>query len=179
MVNFTAQNHIMIAKKVLILNKLQIQQKINRIAYQILEDNFDEEEIILAGVVSRGYKLALRLEKILLNIADFKIRIAKIELNKESSKLESTIDIPLDDCKNKVVILVDDVLNSGRTIAYGLGVFLNIPLKKLRSVVLIDRSHKNFPVTSDFVGLELSTVLKEHVAVVLDEDNEEDAVYLT
>ena len=77
-----------------------------------------------------------------------------------------------------MIILVDDVLNSGRTLAYGLGVFLNIPLKKLRSVVLIDRSHKNFPVATDFVGLELSTVLKEHVEVVLDENNEEDAVYL-
>ena len=76
------------------------------------------------------------------------------------------------------IILVDDVLNSGRTLAYGLGVFLNIPLKKLRSVVLVNRSHKNFPVATDFVGLELSTVLKEHVSVVLDENNQEDAVYL-
>src|SRR6476646_2768367 len=104
--------------------------------------------------------------------------MVKIELNKDSSKLESAIDVLIQECENKVIILVDDVLNSGRTIAYGLGVFLNIPLKKLRSVVLINRSHKNFPVTADFVGLELSTVLKEHVSVVLDENNEEDAVYL-
>jgi len=165
-------------KKVLILNHTQIQQKINRIAYQILEDNIDEKEIILAGVVARGYRLALRLKAILEKISGLKITLAEIELNKESSKLESAINIPLEDCKNKVVILVDDVLNSGRTIAYGLGVFLNIPLKKLRSVVLIDRSHKLFPVATDFVGLELSTVLKEHVSVVLDENNEEDGVYL-
>lgn len=168
----------MTPKKVLILNHTQIQQKINRIAYQILEDNIDEEEIVLAGVVARGYRLALRLEKVLSEISHFKITIASIELNKESSKLESAIDIPIESCKNKVVVLVDDVLNSGRTIAYGLGVFLNIPLKKLRSVVLIDRSHKLFPVATDFVGLELSTVLKEHVSVVLDENNEEDGVYL-
>ncbi|MBC7654959.1 MAG: phosphoribosyltransferase [Oligoflexus sp.] len=168
----------MTAKKILILDKHQIQQKINRIAHQILEDNFDEKEIILAGVVSRGYKLALRLEKVLSKIADFKIIIIKLELEKDSSKLESKIDIPLKSCENKVIILVDDVLNSGRTLAYGLGVFLNIPLKKLRSVVLIDRSHKNFPVSTDFVGLELSTILKEHVSVILDEDGEEDGVYL-
>lgn len=165
-------------KKILILNHTQIQQKINRIAYQIVEDNIDEKEIILAGVVARGYRLAIRLEKVLKEISDIKITLAKIELNKESSKLESAIDISLDSCKNKVVILVDDVLSSGRTIAYGLGVFLNIPLKKLRSVVLIDRSHKLFPVATDFVGLELSTVLKEHVSVILDENNEEDGVYL-
>ncbi|MEO5911535.1 MAG: phosphoribosyltransferase family protein [Pelobium sp.] len=168
----------MTAKKVLILNQTQIQQKINRIAHQILEDNFEEKEIILAGVVSRGFRLALRLEKVLEKITDFKITLIKIELNKDSSKLESSINIPLADCENKVIILVDDVLNSGKTLAYGLGVFLNIPLKKLRSVVLINRSHKNFPVATDFVGLELSTILKEHVSVVLDENNEEDAVYL-
>lgn len=168
----------MSSKKVLILNQTQIQQKINRIAFQILEDNFDEQEIIIAGVVSRGYRLAKRIEKVLAKISNLKITLAKIELNKDSSKLESAIDIPIKNCENKVIILVDDVLNSGRTLAYGLGVFLNIPLKKLRSVVLIDRSHKNFPVATDFVGLELSTVLKEHVSVILDENNEEDAVYL-
>lgn len=168
----------MSSKQVLILNHVQIQQKINRIAYQILEDNIDEKEIILAGIVSRGYKLALRLEKVLKEIGDFKITLAQITLDKDSSQLESSINIPLEDCKNKVVILVDDVLNSGKTIAYGLGVFLNIPLKKLRAVVLIDRSHKLFPVATDFVGLELSTVLKEHVSVVLDEKGKEDGVYL-
>ena len=168
----------MTSKRVLILNQTQIQQKINRIAHQILEDNFEEKEIIIAGVVERGYRLALRIEKVLSKISDLKITLAKIELNKDSSKLESSIDIPISDCENKVIILVDDVLNSGRTLAYGLGVFLNIRLKKLRSVVLIDRSHKNFPVSTDFVGLELSTVLKEHVTVILDEANQEDAVYL-
>lgn len=169
----------MSSKKILILDTHQIQQKINRIAYQILEDNFDEEEIILAGVVARGYRLAIRLEKVLKKISKLKIILVKLELNKDSSKLESAIDVPMQNCENKVIVLVDDVLNSGRTLAYGLGVFLNIPLKKLRSVVLIDRSHKNFPVAPDFVGLELSTVLKEHVSVVLDEAKKEDGVYLS
>ncbi|MBK0384202.1 phosphoribosyltransferase [Pedobacter sp. SD-b] len=168
----------MTAKKILILDHNQIQQKINRIAHQILEDNFGEDEIILAGVVARGYRLALRLKDVLNKIADFKITIIKLELEKDSSKLESKIDVTLASCENKVIILVDDVLNSGRTLAYGLGVFLNIPLKKLRSVVLVNRSHKNFPVATDFVGLELSTVLKEHVSVILDENGEEDGVYL-
>ncbi|HET8829864.1 MAG TPA: phosphoribosyltransferase family protein, partial [Pelobium sp.] len=118
-------------------------------------------------------------EKVLSKISKLKITIVKLELNKDSSKLESAIDIPIENCENKVIVLVDDVLNSGRTLAYGLGVFLNIPLKKLRSVVLIDRSHKNFPVATDFVGLELSTVLKEHVYVMLDENKEEDGVYLS
>lgn len=168
----------MSAKKVLILDQTQIQQKINRIAHQILEDNFDEKEIVLAGVVARGYRLALRIEEVLSKISSFKITMAQIELDKDSTKLESAINIQISTCENKVVVLIDDVLNSGKTLTYGLGVFLNIPLKKLRSVVLIDRSHKNYPVAIDFVGLELSTVLKEHVSVILDENNEADGVYL-
>jgi pyrimidine operon attenuation protein/uracil phosphoribosyltransferase len=79
-----------------------------------------------------------------------------------------------------VVILIDDVLNSGRTLAYGLGVFLDVPLKRMRTAVLIDRSHHQFPVFSDYYGLKLSTILKEHVEVVLEEyDKKEDAAYLS
>jgi pyrimidine operon attenuation protein/uracil phosphoribosyltransferase len=74
--------------------------------------------------------------------------------------------------------LVDDVLNSGKTLAYGFGVFLDVPLKKLRTVVLIDRNHKSFPVTTDYAGIALSTVIKEHVDVIIGIAGQEDAVYL-
>jgi len=165
--------------QVLILDKKQIAQKINRIAYQILEDNLDEKEIILAGIWDRGYKLALRLQTVLQNIASFKVTILRVDLEKQNSKLVAKTDLPESEWKNKVVILVDDVLNSGKTLAYGLGVFLNTPHKKIRTVVLVDRSHKIFPIATDFVGLELATILKEHVDVVLDVDGEEDRVYLS
>ncbi|RZL34345.1 MAG: phosphoribosyltransferase [Pedobacter sp.] len=165
--------------QVLILDKKQIAQKINRIAYQILEDNLDEKEIILAGIWDRGYKLALRLQTVLQEIASFKVTILRVDLEKQNSKLVAKTDLPESEWKNKVVILVDDVLNSGKTLAYGLGVFLNTPHKKIRTVVLVDRSHKIFPIATDFVGLELATILKEHVDVVLDVDGEEDRVYLS
>jgi pyrimidine operon attenuation protein/uracil phosphoribosyltransferase len=169
----------MSTQKIAILNKKQIEQKIERIAYQILEDNLDEQEIVLAGIVSRGYTLAQRLQKVLEKISKLKIKLVKIELDKDSSHLQASSDIPVEQVKNQVVILVDDVLNSGRTLVYGLGVFLNIPLKKLRILVLVDRSHRSFPVSPDFTGLELATVLKQHVSVVLDHADEEDAVYLS
>lgn len=165
-------------KKILVLNQQQIQQKIDRIAYQILEDNLLEQEIILAGIVSRGYRLAERLKKVLDQIAPFKSTLLSIELDKDGSSLQSKSDISTEICNNKVIILVDDVLNSGKSLAYGFGVFLNMPLKKLRTVVLVDRNHKSFPVATDYTGLALSTILKEHVDVVLDEAGEEDAVYL-
>ena len=165
-------------KHLLILNHQQIQQKIDRIAYQVLEDNFDEEEIMIAGILPQGNKIAKRIKDILDEIAPFKSRLISIEIDKHSTSLVANIDFDVTDCSNKVVILVDDVMNSGKTLAYGFGVFLDVPLKKLRTVVLIDRNHKNFPVTTDFAGIALSTVLKEHVDVILNEEGKEDAVYL-
>jgi len=168
----------MTEKHLLILNQQQIQQKIDRIAYQILEDNFDEEEIVIAGIFPRGNKVARRIKEILDEIAPFRSKLVGIQLEKDSTSLIASTDFEVRDCSNKVVILVDDVMNSGKTLAYGFGVFRDVPLKKLRTVVLIDRNHKSFPMTTDYAGMALSTVLKEHVDVVLDEDGEEDAVYL-
>ena len=165
-------------KHILILNHQQIQQKIDRIAYQVLEDNFDEDEIMIAGILPQGNKIAKRIKDILDEIAPFKSRLISIEIDKRSTSLIANIDFDVNDCSNKVVILVDDVMNSGKTLAYGFGVFRDVPLKKLRTVVLIDRNHKSFPMTTDYAGIALSTVLKEHVDVVLGEEDEEDAVYL-
>lgn len=175
-----ANKHLQMAdSRLLILDKKQIQQKINRMAYQILEDNLNEKEIVLAGIWDRGYKLALRLKDILLEISDLKVTMFKIELEKDTSSLKAVTDPEPVKVKNKVIILVDDVLNSGKTLAYGFGVFLNTPHKKIRTVVLVDRSHKIFPVATDFVGLQMATVLKEHVDVILDVEGQEDGVYLS
>jgi pyrimidine operon attenuation protein / uracil phosphoribosyltransferase len=165
-------------KKLLILDQHQIEQKLVRIAYQLLEDNFEEEEIIIAGILPKGNYIAERLKKILDKIAPFKSTLMNIELDKHSSSLKARTDTDISICHNKAVILVDDVLNSGKTLAYGFGVFLDVPLKKLRTVVLIDRNHKSFPVTTDYAGIALSTLLKEHVDVILNETGKEDAVYL-
>ena len=164
---------------VLVLDKNQIAQKINRIAYQILEDNLDEKEMVLAGIWDRGYKLAIRLKSVLKQIANFEVTLLRVDLEKLNNKLHAKTDLKESAWKGKVIILVDDVLNSGKTLAYGLGVFLNTPHKKIRTVVLVDRSHKIFPIATDFVGLQLATILKEHVDVVLDVEGEEDRVYLS
>ncbi len=169
------------SKKTLILDKEQIKQKSIRIAYQIVEDNFEEKTIVLVGIADRGYVFAQRLQQILVEIAPDKgIELIKVMVNKTSRKLDGDTDIPASNAKDKVVILVDDVLNSGRTLAYALGVFLDVPLKKMRTAVLIDRSHHKFPIFSDYYGLKLSTILKEQVEVTLEEyDKTEDAAWLT
>jgi pyrimidine operon attenuation protein/uracil phosphoribosyltransferase len=168
----------MSTQKLRILNQQQIQQKIDRIAYQILEDNFDEKEIILAGMLPRGNHLAERLKKILDEIAPFKSKLVTVDLDRFSSSLNAKIDFDIHECNDKVVILVDDVLNSGKSLAYGFGVFLDVPLKKLRTVVLVDRNHKKFPITTNYAGIALSTIIKQHIDVVLNQPGEEDAVYL-
>jgi len=168
----------MSTKKLLILNQQQIQQKIDRIAYEILEDNFDEKEIIIAGMQPRGGNIAARLKKILDEIAPFKSRLVTLDVDRNSTSLSAKLDFDVNDCHDKAVILVDDVLNSGKALAYGFGVFMNAPLKKLRTVVLVDRNHKSFPINTDYAGIALSTVIKQHVNVVLDKEGEEDAVYL-
>lgn len=165
-------------KKLLILNKTQIQQKIDRMAYQIWEDNFNETELVIAGIVGCGYILSQRVKKVLEKISDIKVILVKINLDKKNEYLLAQTDISVETCANKAVIMVDDVLNSGRTFSYGMRVFLNVPIKKLRTLVLVDRSHRIFPVSTDFTGLELATVLKEHVDVMLDEKGVTDAVYL-
>jgi pyrimidine operon attenuation protein/uracil phosphoribosyltransferase len=123
----------MAVKKLLILNKKQIQQRIDRMAYQILEDNLGEKELIMAGIVDKGYVIAQRLKTVLESISELKVTLMKIEINKNSSHLEANSDLDLNLAANKVVILVDDVVNSGRALAYGLGIFLDIP-PSLRSI---------------------------------------------
>jgi len=166
-------------KKILILDKNQIQQKLNRISYQIWEDILDEEEIIIAGIAEQGYTIAERLKAILERISGIRVLLMRIEIDKSSTHLQAATDISMEQCSGKVIVLVDDVLNSGKTLAYGIGVFLDVPLKKIRTVVLVDRSHRVFPISPDYTGLQIATVLKEHVEVVLDEETQEEAVYLS
>jgi pyrimidine operon attenuation protein/uracil phosphoribosyltransferase len=164
-------------KSIQILDQAQIKQKIDRIAYQILEDCFDEKEIIIAGIASRGYVFAQKLEKVLSKISKIRCTLVEITLDKDSNNLVASTNIPVSKCKNKTIILVDDVLNSGRTLLYGLSVFLNIPTKKIRTAVLVDRSHKLFPISTDYAGYTISTVSQEHISVVFDKNKE--AVYLS
>lgn len=164
-------------KSIQILDQAQIKQKIDRIAYQILEDCFDEKEIIIAGIASRGYVFAQKLEKVLSKISKIKCTLVEITLDKDSNNLVASTNVPVSKCKNKTIILVDDVLNSGRTLLYGLSVFLNIPTKKIRTAVLVDRSHKLFPISTDYAGYTISTVSQEHISVVFDKNKE--AVYLS
>lgn len=160
------------AKDNLILDKDQILQKIKRIAYEIYERNLHEEGIIIAGVEDMGYVLAKMIVKDLDAISPLKTTLVSLSVDKAANtqsevKLDSTAAI----FGGKCVVLVDDVLNSGKTLAYCIKPFLEAGVKKLETAVLVNRSHKLFPISADYNGYELSTTLNEHVDVRLDPEN--------
>ena len=157
--------------KTLVLNKQQLQQKLDRLAWQIYEQNYKEKDIIIAGIANRGVLIAKKIAKKLTEISAIKVKLATIKVDKDNPFYKDIeVDISEKDYKNKVLILVDDVLNSGKTLMYGAKYFLSVPLKKLSTIVLVDRNHNRFPIKADFVGLSLSTTLKEHISVELEKN---------
>ena len=159
----------MTEQKNLILNEQQVLQKIKRMAYQICERNLSEKSVVLVGIYPQGYHLADLLAHELRQVAPFEVVLAKLELDKKKPLSEDIkLDITEDDLDRKSIILVDDVLNTGKTMAYSLKPFLNRNLKKLETAVLVNRSHKKFPISANYQGLELSTTLSEHIVVVLE-----------
>ena len=160
-----------------ILSHDQIQHKVKRIAYQIYEANVNEKEIIIAGIDGGGLNFAKKIQSVLKDITEAKIVLCKVSMNKENP-LESGVQTSIseDDYTNKSIVLVDDVLNSGTTLIYGVHHFLKTPLKQLKTAVLVNRNHKKYPVKADYKGISLSTSLQEHIQVEFKSKN--DSVYL-
>ncbi len=161
-----------------ILTQRQIRQKIKRLAIEILEQNYNEPEIILAGINNNGMVFAELLMQELVQLTDILITITRIRLNPAKPLASDIIlEIQLEQIHNKVVIIVDDVANTGRTIFYAIKPLLEVIPKKVEVAVLVDRTHKAFPIRADYVGLSLSTTLKENIDVKIREV-EEYAVFL-
>ena len=155
----------------IILNHLEIDHKIKRIAYQIYETFVDEDEIILAGIANNGYTFAKKISQVLKEISDLKITLCEVKIDKQNPFNGITTSISKETYTNKSIVLVDDVLHSGTTLIYGVKHFLEMPVKKIKTAVLVDRNHKKFPVKVDFKGISLSTSSKEHVHVVFEGNN--------
>ncbi|WP_299333905.1 phosphoribosyltransferase family protein [uncultured Psychroserpens sp.] len=154
-------------EKNIILNHQQIQHKIRRIAYQIYESNVYEDDIILAGIEDNGYILAKKLKQQLEKISELTPQLCKVTIDKKNPLTEIKTSLKKEDYTNKSIVLIDDVLNSGSTLIYGVKHFLEVPLKQFKTAVLVNRNHKKYPVKADFKGISLSTSLHEHVEIVL------------
>lgn len=156
--------------KNIILTNQEIEHTIKRIAYQIYETFVDEEEIVIAGIASNGYVFAEKIALALNSISPLKVSLCEVKINKHEPSLPVTTSLSKGEYSNKGLVLVDDVLNSGTTLIYAVRHFLDIPLKKFKTAVLVNRNHKKYPVKADFKGISLSTSSLEHVQVVFDEN---------
>lgn len=159
-----------------VLDAAKVNQKITRIAYEIFENNFKEKKIVIAGIDGQGYILARQIATELKKISPVQIQLVKVSLDKLAPlQSEVTLDTEIKDIKKKCIVLVDDVLNTGRTLAYGMKPFLSMEVKKIEVAVLVNRSNTLFPVTPSYTGYELATTLTDHVEVILGKNA---AVYL-
>ena len=161
----------------IILTHKEIAHKTKRIAYQIFETFVNEEEVILAGIANNGYLFAQKIATELALISDLKVTLCEVKINKQNPQSPVTTSIPSAEYQNKALVLIDDVLSTGTTLIYGVKHFLEVPLSKFKTAVLVDRNHKKYPVKADFKGISLSTSLFEHVNVIFENDN--DHVYLS
>ncbi len=161
----------------LVLTQQQIQQKITRLAHELLENIYGEQELFIGGITGNGEYFAAEIAGILRQNSSASVTVFSIDMHKDFP-LEHPITCSIDPAqlKGKTIILVDDVINSGTTMQYGLMKILEQPVKSVKTVALVDRLHRRYPIKCDFVGLTLTTTLKERVEVM--EKNGEMEAYL-
>ena len=152
--------------KTIILDTKQINNKIKRIAYQIYEANILEEEIVIAGIETNGFLLAKNLKRMVEKISPLKVTLCRVFVDKKKPIAPVKTSLKTEEYQNKSLVLVDDVLHSGTTLIYGVKHFLEVPLKRFKTAVLVNRNHKKYPVKADFKGISLSTSLNENIVVV-------------
>lgn len=151
-----------------VLGKESIKRKLKRMALEVAEQNIEEKEIVIAGIAGNGEVVAKCLVRELRQLVPFSIIETTIQLNKKDP-VDVTFNPPVD-LKNKVIIIVDDVANTGKTMMYAFKPLLDIHPRKVQTLVLVERSHKLFPVQTDYAGLSITTTLQEHIAVETEGD---------
>ncbi|WP_298147763.1 phosphoribosyltransferase family protein [Flavobacterium sp.] len=152
----------------IILNHNEISHKITRMAYQIYETFIDEDRVVIAGIQGNGHRLAQLLAEEVRRVSPLQTILCEVQLDKSNPRGNISSTPVREQLADTGLVLVDDVLHSGTTLIYAVRYFLDIPLRKFKTAVLVDRNHKMFPVKADFKGISLSTSLQEHVEVVLD-----------
>ena len=148
-----------------VLNHKQVGQKITRMAFEIYERNLNSDGVVFAGITGMGMALARLLAKELRRISPIKVEELEVILDKSDvSKSEIELSQKLE-LAHKNIILVDDVLNTGKTLVYAMKPFLDLEVQKMEIAVLVNRSHGLFPLRPDYTGFELSTTFNEHIRV--------------
>ena len=167
----------MALKKNKIKSAIDIQSTIRRIAYQLYETNIDETTLVLVGIEKKGAYLSKLIGLELRKISTLKLIHVTLELNKKKPQNTIQSSLPISQMENHSIVIVDDVLNTGSTLIYAVNHFLQISVKQIKTVVMVNRNHKKYPIKADFKGLSLSTSLNDHVTVVL--EGNESGIYLS
>jgi pyrimidine operon attenuation protein/uracil phosphoribosyltransferase len=167
----------MAKKKNRIKTGAELESSIKRIALQIYENAIEESEIVLIGVAPRGQELAEKIEQALHLFSDLKLVNGVITLNKKKPLDGAHCSLSLEQVANKSLVIVDDVLNTGSTLIYAVHHFLQVPVKQIKTAVMVNRNHKKYPIKADFKGLSLSTSVNEHISVIL--KGKESGIYLS
>ena len=152
----------------MILTKETADRKLRRMALEVAERNYAKDELILIGIKENGSFIAVKIAQYLKKVFKGNIKVIDLTINKKQPgeiKLSETIDF-----NNKVIVLIDDVANSGRTMLYALKpLLLQLP-EKIQTLALVERTHKQFPIAVDYVGLSVSTTLQENIVVEIAKD---------
>ena len=154
-----------------ILTNSQIKRKIKRISLQIIESNVEEKEVVLAGIEQNGFLLAKELNKMITELSNLNIKLCSLKIDKKNPLNNISTSLNSYEYKDKSIVVVDDVLNSGSTLMYAVKHFLDTELRQLKTAVLVDRNHKKFPIKADFKGVSLSTSIQNHVKVQFDKNS--------
>ena len=160
-----------------ILNKDEIQDKIKRISYEIYEENFESKSLIICGIEKNGSEIARKVIKELKSICNIKIEFISISLNKKNPLNSIKIESSKNKIKDKPIILIDDVSNTGKTLIHVIKELIEFEPKKINTAVLVNRDHSLFPIKINFIGLSLSTSINNHIDVKL--NNNDVGAYLT
>ena len=154
-----------------ILNKAEIQDKIKRISYEIYEENFESKSLIICGIEKNGSEIARKVIKELKSICNIKIEFISISLNKKNPLNSIKIESSKNKIKDKPIILIDDVSNTGKTLIHVIKELIEFEPKKINTAVLVNRDHSLFPIKINFIGLSLSTSINNHIEVVLNKND--------
>ena len=157
--------------KNIILNQNKINKIVRRLAYQILESNISSSEIILIGIYENGYNLSKIIFEELKAITEIKTELFFVKINKKSPLKNIVFECEKEYLKNKSIVLIDDVLNTGKTLIYCTKSLLDVELNSFKTVVLIDRNHKKFPIKVDYKGISVSTSIADHIELIFEKNN--------
>src|SRR5690606_29705911 len=153
-----------------IISHKQVKQKIKRVAIEILEHNFDQKIIYLVGVNNNGFRFAKLIQREMQEHGRAEVRLINVRLNAADPLADPiSLSVDPDTLSDRHIVVVDDVANSGRTLFYAMKPLLGILPGKVEAAVLVDRTHKLFPIKVDYVGMSLATTLKQNIQVDLDD----------